>query len=742
MKKLWMRFGNGLKRLNQVYFILIGIVSLLWFLVRVIPKPSRAAYPCQKVAFPIASGFIIWISVNIISFLGIKKLASLYKKKGKLNTLFACIGLVMFYVIWLTFSKVKESIASVAGSSELFVPTDSANTPIGVARGIFPGRVVWAFDTTFSKWTVTKGFWWDDKYTDQATVSDMISRSIYQISGKQDATAAWDTIFRYFNSRHGKGNIGYTAGEKIAIKLSLVQSGDPSSNGGNINFTPPQTVLALLRQLVYNAGVDAGNITFYDAMRSIPTSITQRCKKEFPKVHFAGSESGTYQEAVIRSTTSMHWSESLTMEIKGGNTAYLPTIITEASYIINLANLKGHHLAGITCCTKNHNGSFLSDGDPNTPHAIGMHCYFTVHDYTINGDPEWSFKGRDMGTYNVFVDVMGHKDLGEKTLLFIIDGLYSVPTEGVPNTNVLRWQQTPFNNHFSSSIFMSQDNVAIESVALDFFRTEQAINPNLIFKWEDGSSTHNVIYGNVDNYLHEAAQADNPPSGTKYAPNGDGVRLSSLGVHEHWNNPIDKKYTRNLGTGNGIELDMVSPALPAPANLVSELSGNISIDLSWSTGGSTDGNLVIFKSSGTNINFKPLDTINGSATSYEDTAISDQTLCYYRIKRITNNAYSPFSNETNTAITGIINNNVINFSFNIYPNPANQYINLNFSHPYIGMTNLVITDITGRIVMKSGIQKTGTVLQQSIDISKLQKGIYFIELSFRSVKFNKPFQIL
>ena len=27
-----------------------------------------------------------------------------------------------------------------------------------------------------------------------------------------------------------------------------------------------------------------------------------------------------------------------------------------------------------------------------------------------------------------------------------------------------------------------------------------------------------------------------------------------LGVHEHWNNPVDKQYSRNLGTGNGIEL--------------------------------------------------------------------------------------------------------------------------------------------------------------------------------------------
>jgi len=29
-------------------------------------------------------------------------------------------------------------------------------------------------------------------------------------------------------------------------------------------------------------------------------------------------------------------------------------------------------------------------------------------------------------------------------------------------------------------------------------------------------------------------------------------------VHEHWNNPADKQYSRNLGTGNGIEMLKVS----------------------------------------------------------------------------------------------------------------------------------------------------------------------------------------
>ena len=48
--------------------------------------------------------------------------------------------------------------------------------------------------------------------------------------------------------------------------------------------------------------------------------------------------------------------------------------------------------------------------------------------------------------------------------------------------------------------------------------------------------------------------ADDPPSGAFYDPDGDGTRLESLGVHEHWNNAQEKQYSRNLGTGEGIEL--------------------------------------------------------------------------------------------------------------------------------------------------------------------------------------------
>jgi hypothetical protein len=145
-----------------------------------------------------------------------------------------------------------------------------------------------------------------------------------------------------------------------------------------------------------------------------------------------------------------------------------------------------------------------------------------------------------MGTYNSLVDLIGHKELGGKTVLYLIDGLYASKHNEYRLDPTCKWESAPFNGHWTSSLFASQDGIAIDSVALDFLRSEPTLST--------------IVTGAVDNYLHEAAQANKPPSKTVYDPNKDGKPLASQGVHEHWNNATDKKYSRNLGTGTGIEL--------------------------------------------------------------------------------------------------------------------------------------------------------------------------------------------
>src|SRR5260370_23119587 len=41
---------------------ILGFVSLAWFLIRVVPKPTRATYPCQRAAAPLAAGFLAWLA--------------------------------------------------------------------------------------------------------------------------------------------------------------------------------------------------------------------------------------------------------------------------------------------------------------------------------------------------------------------------------------------------------------------------------------------------------------------------------------------------------------------------------------------------------------------------------------------------------------------------------------------------------------------------------------------------------
>ncbi|HKK41786.1 MAG TPA: DUF362 domain-containing protein, partial [Bacteroidales bacterium] len=175
---------------------------------------------------------------------------------------------------------------------------------------------------------------------------------------------------------------------------------------------------------------------------------------------------------------------------------------------------------GVTLCAKNWYGvtSIYNDWRKN------------AHD---NFNPDRDGKPQ----YLTFVDFMAHKDLGQKTMLFLIDGIYGCRlVNGVPGP---RWNMPPFNDNWPCSLFASQDPVAIDAVGLDFLRSEFPEAPDMAFS---------------DQYLFEAAQAGNPPSGTRYDPERTNTSVSSLGVMEHWNNKEEKKYSRNMGKDNGIEL--------------------------------------------------------------------------------------------------------------------------------------------------------------------------------------------
>ena len=422
-------------------------------------------------------------------------------------------------------------------------PVPASTGIMGKARGIYPGRVAWSYNPKATRWDGKTGTWWQEENTDQSLVHEMFSQAIRQISGKSNDTDAWQALFEYFNTNHGIPGVGYIPGEKIAIKVNL-NGCDVREMTKNNSFTSPHVLFALLNQLVKTAGVPGTDITVYDALRFVPDCIFDYCHKTEPaSVHFVDWEGGNGREACQRDANcQVHWSG----DVKG-NPTYLPTCVTQAKYLINLASLKGHNLAGVTLCAKNHFGTIQADwkGKPsqNAPQGANIHGTIAAHDFSLG--EEWTWSQRPMNTYSALVDLMGHPHLGEKTVLFMLDGLYAAQNQSIEISNVSRWQAAPFNQGWPSSIFLSQDGVAIDSVGLDFLRNEPTI-----------LNTPDVLPSNstCENYLHEAAEADHPASGTVYTPQGNGKTLPKLGVHEHWNNPKEREYSRNLGTGEGIEL--------------------------------------------------------------------------------------------------------------------------------------------------------------------------------------------
>ncbi len=535
------------KTIVFLLFPVLGILAIAWFLIRTIEKPYRASYPCQKIAAGIGISFLTFIAGTVASLALFKTLKNFFRNLSKpiltgiCISLSLCFGLATVFVVDSIVSEPKIVYAD-------WNPTDSPNSPIGSAQGINPGRVVWAHNGDATANTVT-GSWWQSGNTNQTVVKSMFASSVQTLTGQATVASSWDALFRSFNQKKGRGNVGYANGETVAIKINHVNTSSQTKYGTAIDCCA-EVLLAVVEQLV-TAGVPQTSIIVYDGgVGTVASYIYNLVNAAYPGVIFrAATGWGSVQ-------TEQWVDNGITYSANAGSTdaetRRVARSVYDATYLVNLALLKKHEdQTAITLCGKNHFGSIKN--------CRLIHTSINDHN-------------KSMGAYNSLVDLGGHDRIGGKTVLYIIDGLWGAPSiMGSP----VKWASAPFNNDWPSSIFMAQDGVAIDSVGLDFINMEH------------------TLWANADNYLHEMAQANNPPSGTTYDPEADGTRMQSLGTHEHWNNTSSKQYSRNLGTGNGIELVTAGGSVPTagptavptitptagPAGTLGDTNGNSAVDI-------------------------------------------------------------------------------------------------------------------------------------------------------------------
>jgi hypothetical protein len=554
----WLRFA----------VILSGALALLWFLARVIPKPSRASYPCQRAAYPLASGFVVWLC----GLLAIRSWAGwlgrgLGRYRMATNCLAALTVLAMAGWTWISYPGDGGAAAASRTTDWKFVPAQP-NEPVGDARGIHPGRVVWAHDPQATRWAGNwkqkSDQWWLDVNTDQSRVDAMLDATLLQLTGTAKAEEAWQAIFEYYNKNSRQmDKRGHRPGEVVAVKINLNCSDDGAKTDNYIDASP-QMALAMVRQLVKHAGVPQQDIVVYDARKAIPAYMLKKVWSEFKDVRFVQASGPKSTQPKNPGYGDYHgletaqWVEGVSYSNgKYKDAKLIPKQVHAATYLVNLALLKAHSYpyntmedgdsgqTGVTLCGKNHFGSIKGTAE--------LHA-------AINTDQEGV-----KNAYSPMVDLAASPNLGAKTILFVLDGLYcgrkwrSYPQHfpAAPFGNRVE----PYENRdWPASILASMDGVALDSVGLDILFA-QTKNNN-----DSQGRSRILIRANADDYLFEMARPDHAPSGMAYMQGGKAV--SSLGVHERWDSDEPRRSSRNLDPvkGKGIELVSLPPdKLPKPA---------------------------------------------------------------------------------------------------------------------------------------------------------------------------------
>ncbi len=331
--KLILQIRNHIAQLaskNWIYkpvFIVIGFVSLLWFLFRVVPKPSRAAYPCMQTAFPIASSFVLWFIGSFGSIALFRKIPLAFKNKSYLKVAaFSFVGVALLLMA-TTFNNDSISFANTLAPQVEIDPVkkDYVNTidQLKVKVGVVKSDKEKATDIQY------------------AEVLSMVREAV-RLAG-------------------GFGNL-ITDGKTVLLKPNLVADATNRTlqvNGATTDYRVVQAVVELVRELnphgkIIIAEGSAGNTTTKNIMSRLGymgiTGVNT----------FIGLEesSGNYRDFASDSLVAVNLPNALSKypdDIKPNKTRaiYYNKRYFQADVVISIPVLKNHGTAGITGGVKN-----------------------------------------------------------------------------------------------------------------------------------------------------------------------------------------------------------------------------------------------------------------------------------------------------------------------------------------------------------------------------------------------------
>ena len=177
------------------------------------------------------------------------------------------------------------------------------------------------------------------------------------------------------------------------------------------------------------------------------------------------------------------------------------------------------------------------------------------------------------------------------------------------------------------------------------------------------------------------------------------------------------------------------PATPSNLQLVSVSSAGATIR--WTDNATNETAYKVERSENNNTNYSIVGNLGASATQYTSTNLVAGNTYYFRVKCQNALGFSDVSNELVVPFFVGIENELNLNVLNIYPNPANDQLNIFIEDEYTGKTELTLMNEIGMVVYSKSFDKTDLTYQTEINMNELSNGVYFLRINSEQKSITK-----
>jgi len=318
------------QNLYKIIFPLIGLLSLIWFLIRVIPKPSRASYPCMRAAFPFASAFFVWLIGLSGSILLIRRARALFRVTRIFQgVLIAGLAVLVYYLAIAVFpgsssfaSGIQDKLGINAVSSYAFPDPES-----NISKPRSTVAIVLSENS-------------DVSLIDEEEIEEMIREAISLAGGLDDIISDGDTVIL-------KPNL-------VApnIQTGTYETLIPGSNGVDTDYRVIQAAVNIVRELNPSGRIILMEGSALGSTSNAFTTLGWDLITGLDEVVFL-EDICSWQEKDSPALVRLSLPEDKFLYTAHNNTYYMSKLYYDADVLISIPCLKTHLSAGVTGAVKN-----------------------------------------------------------------------------------------------------------------------------------------------------------------------------------------------------------------------------------------------------------------------------------------------------------------------------------------------------------------------------------------------------